>query len=304
MAWGWPAAATLAQSGDDVLIPREKLFGNQEKATPRISPDGKFLAYRAPRDGVLNVWVARIDQLDAAEPVTNDRTTGISQYFWAYDNDHILYLQDDNGDEDYHLYAVNRQGGQVRDLTPLQGITAQIVGVSPDFPEEVLVGINDRDQHYFHDVYRVNILTGERTLVVKNNGFLGFLADHRYQVRLALAVTPQGEMEVHRADDSAEGGWAPLMTIAAEDMMTTYPAGFDHSGDILYLLDSRGRDTAAFKTLDLKTGQLTEVFATEKADVNDLLQHPTRHHIQAVGYNYDRPRWQVLDESIRQDYEQ
>ncbi len=285
-----------------MLIPREKLFGNPEKATPRISPDGQYLAFRAPRDGVMNVWVAPLGRLDQAQPITNDRTTGVSQYFWAFDNRHILYLQDDNGNEDYHLFAVQRDGGDVHDLTPLDGISAQVVGMSPEFPEEILVGINDRDQHYLHDVYRLNILNGERTLVTQNPGFLGFVADHQYRVKLALAMTPDGEMEVHQADPSAENGWKLLIHLGAEDLMTSAPVGFDASGEVLYMVDSRQRDTAAFVTLHLKSGELREVFASDRADIDNLLQHPTKHHIQAVSYNYERPKWHVLDESIREDF--
>ncbi len=251
----------------------------------------------------MNVWVARFDQLDSPMAITNDRTTGISEYFWAYDNDHILYLQDVNGNEDDHLYAVHREGGEARDLTPLDGIKAQLIAVSPDFPQEVLVGINDRDQHYFHDVYRVNIRSGETQLLVQNDGFAGFVADHRYNVRLALAITPNSTMEIYRADDSAEQGWTPLMTIESEDLLTTGPAGFDDSGQVLFMLDSRGRDTTAFKTLDLVTGDLKVVFASDHADVSEMLRHPTRHTVQAVGYNYDRPNWHILDESIRGDFE-
>lgn len=297
------ASSTHAQQGNDVLIPREKLFGNPEKVGPQVSPDGKFLAFRAPRDGVMNVWVAPIDDLQSAAPVTNDRTSGISQYFWAHTNQHILFLQDDNGDEDFHLYSTTLDGKTVVDLTPLKKIRAQVIGVSEKFPDTVLVGINDRDQHYLHDVYRINITSGERKLIVENPGFAGFLPDHDYNVRLAFAFTPKGGLDIFTADPKAEKGWSPLFSIAAEDSLTTQPAGFDKSGELLYLLDSRERDTTAFKTLNMKTGELKEVFASKLADVDNVITHPTEHHAQAVGYTYDRPKWEILDESIREDFD-
>ena len=294
------AAPTATQTGESDLIPREKLFGNPERASPRLSPDGRYLAFRAPRDGVMNVWVAPIGELERAVPVTADRTTGISEFFWAYDNRHLLYLQDDNGDEDFHLYAVTSEGKDARDLTPLEKISAQVIAVGSQHPDWVLVGINDRDEHYFHDVYRIDIATGERTLVVKNPGYAGFVADERGRVRLAIALTPEAEMTIDHSEGLTDT-WSPVLTIGAEDLMTTSPAGFDLSGDVLYLADSRGRDTAAFKTLNLKTGELKELFGTDRADVEQLVVHPTLRHVQALTYNYQRPEWVVLDESIRRD---
>ncbi len=297
------SSQSQTQEGNDVLIPREKLFGNPERVGPQLSPDGKYLAFRAPRDGVMNVWVAPVDDLKSAVAVTKDVTSGISQYFWAHTNKHILFLQDNNGDEDFHLFSTTLDGKTIKDLTPLPKIRAQVFGVSEKFPDTVLVGINDRDQHYFHDVYRINLVSGARELVVENPGFAAFLADHDFNVRLAFSFTPEGGLDIFSADPKAENGWAKLITIAAEDSLTTQPAGFDESGDILYLLDSRNRDTAAFKTLNLKTGELTEVFASKLADVDNLITHPTKHHVQAVGYSYDRPQWEILDESIRADFD-
>lgn len=300
------ASITLGQAvsnQEDVLIPREKLFGNPVKVGPQLSPNGKYLAFRAPRDGVMNVWIAPITDPENATAVTNDRTTGISQYFWAHTNEHILFLQDNNGDEDFHLYSTTLDGKTVKDLTPLQKISAQVVAVDEKFPDTVLVGINDRDQHYFHDVYRVNIRSGERELVLTNPGFAAFLADHDFNVRVALAFTPQGGMQIMKADSKADNGWSPLIEIGPEDSLTTAPAGFDGSNNILHLIDSRDRDTAAFKTLNLTTGELNEVFASKLADVDNLITHPTKRHVQAVGYTYDRPQWEILDESIRGDFE-
>ncbi len=108
----------------------------------------------------MNVWVAPVDDLDAARVVTQDRTTGISQYFWSHTGRHILFLQDNNGDEDFHLYSVDLEDNAVIDLTPFEKIRAQVVAASHKHPAEILVGINFRDQHWFHDVHRINVETG------------------------------------------------------------------------------------------------------------------------------------------------
>lgn len=283
------------------LIPRQILFGNPAKAALRISPDGTKLSYLAPRDGVLNVYVADRNNLDEAKPVTNDRTTGISQYFWAESGKHILYLQDDNGDEDFHLYSVNLETDEIVDLTPFEKIRAQVVHQSSEHPNHILVGINNRNQRWFHDVYKINIETGDRELIVENNQFVGFVADEDFNVKLAVTFTPKSEIVVFKADESAKNGWAPFMTIPTEDALTTSPAGFDKTGNILYLVDSRDRNTAALKTLNMETGELKEIYSNEKADISGVMLHPTELTVQGVNYTYLKRELHIVDESIRGD---
>ena len=154
------AALMLASCGGGQveLVPREVLFGNPEKARARLSPDGERIAYVAPVDGVLNVWVGALGADDAA-PVTHDENRGIFQYFWAYDGVHLMYLQDKDGDENWRLYAVNLDTGDIRDQTPYVGVQARVVDVSKHHPNTMLVAMNQQDPR-FHDVYRLDIPTG------------------------------------------------------------------------------------------------------------------------------------------------
>lgn len=285
------------------LIPRATLFGNPERTSVRISPDGKQIAFLSPHKGVMNVFVAPIDNFENAQPVTFDNSTGIGQYFWAHDNQHLLYLQDNDGDEDFHLYAVDLNTKVATDLTPFEKIAAQVVHLSHRIPGEILVGINDRDEHWFHDVYRINIGTGERQMLIENPGFVGLLADDDFNVKVAMAFTQNAELIILKADASAEDGWAALMEIGAEDVMTTAPIGFDKSGDKLYMIDSRERNTAAFKSLDLNNDDLETIFATELADVSGLMVHPTESTVEAVSYTFDREKWEVFDEVVKADLE-
>jgi len=186
------------------LIPREVLFGNPDKITVRLSPDGTRISYLASVDGVLNVWVGPADDPDSAKPVTNDTDRGIRIYFWAYTNEHILYLQDQAGDENWRVYSVNLETGQTTDLTPLEGVQARIQAVSQKFPEEILISLNDRDPT-LHDIYRINITTGEKSLVMENEGFVGFTTDDEYNVRFAERLTPDGGNEISQATE--DGGW-------------------------------------------------------------------------------------------------
>jgi dipeptidyl aminopeptidase/acylaminoacyl peptidase len=281
------------------LIPRARFFGNPEKARARLSPDGKRLAYLAPVDGVLNVWVGPADDVEAAKPVTKDTHRGIRNYSWAYTSNHILYTQDKNGDEDFHVYNVHLESGEIQDLTPIDKIHAQLENVSEKFPKEILVGINDRDPR-FHDIYRVDLLSGKKELIQENEGFAGFVTDDDYRVRFAINFTPDGGQLYLQQDD--QGEWRKeFMVIGPTDAMTTSLAGFDKSGENVYLIDSRGRDTAALKTLNLASGKEDVLAENEKADISGALMHPTEKTIQAVSFTYTKPEWQVLDKDIQPD---
>lgn len=283
------------------IIPRKVLFGNPDKIQVRLSPDGSHLAFLAPLNGVLNVWVGPADNPDAAQPVTHDTGRGIQYFFWAYTNRHILYVQDKNGDENWRVYSVALPDLHTQDLTPLEGVQARIAKVSHNFPTEILVGLNDRDKHH-HDLYRLNIETGERTLLVENReGFVQFVSDDSYTVRLAMRFTPNGGTEVLRL--SSAGSWQPFLTISQEDSLTTAPMGFDRSGRVVYLFDSRGRDTAALMAITLDTGEQKLLFEDPRADVSDVLIHPTEKTVQAVASTYERKHWRVLDDSIAQDFQ-
>ena len=294
-----------ANSGkESALIPRKVLFGNPQKASARISPNGKWLSYLAPVDGILNVWVAPADDLDAAKPITNDKERDIRGHSWAYDGTHILYSQDSEGDENWHVYATNVESGETKDLTPVENVHARILGTSQKFPNEILVGLNDRNPQ-LHDIYRVNIDTGESKLIQENQGFVAYITDDDYRVRFAFTFTPDGGqmlLEPKVEDQTgADAEWEPFMTTGPEDAMTTGPAGFDKTGTVLYIQDSRDRDTGGLFAIDLKTNTTTLVAEDPRADVGELIVHPTEQTIQAVGFTYSRREWQILDDSIKPD---
>ena len=203
------------------LIPRKTLFGNPERTAVTISHDGTRIAYLAPLDGVLNVWVAPLEALERASPVTRAQGRGIRRYFWAYQPRFILYLQDRDGDENWHLFAADVETGTARDLTPYDGVQAVPQERSDKFPEEVLIRLNRRDPSV-HDLYRVNILTGAAHLVARNDiGADRFVTDRNFNPRLAVVIPPDGGTQVLALSKS--GRWEPFMTIGAEDSLTTQP---------------------------------------------------------------------------------
>mgnify|MGYP003376864209 CR=1 FL=1 len=279
------------------LIPRRVFFGNPDRAQVTISPDGEHLAWLAPRDGVLNVWVAPRERPADARPVTADNGRGIRFYAWAYTGGDILYIQDKGGDENWRVYSADIATGEVGDLTPFEGVAAQIVGLSHHRPEEIVVALNDRDPQW-HDIYRVNLISGERTLLLQHDRFMGVDVDDDLAIRTAIQMTPDGGLDIYRP---AGEDWALWQSFPGEDMLTASTAGFDKSGNVLYLRDSRERDTAALVAIDLTTGDRSLLAADELADADQVLRHPTERHVQAVAFVYDRKRWQVLDPAIAAD---
>jgi len=283
------------------LIPRKTLFGNPERTAVTLSHDGALIAWLAPLDGVLNVWVAPLDAIGDANPVTRDRGRGIRHYLWSYHPGYLLYGQDRDGDENWHVHAVEIDTGRARDLTPYDGVQATPQGLSERIPDEVLVGINRRDPQH-HDLYRIHILSGESRLVVENDvGASRLMADHDFRPRLATVIPPDGGAQV--LSRSGSDGWEPFMTIGPEDDVTTAPLHFDATGRFLYLNDSRGRDTAALTALDTETGAVETLASNEQADPSHTLSHPVTHRPQAVAFEYQRLTWTVLDQSVAADFE-
>ncbi|MBN1323459.1 MAG: S9 family peptidase [Methanotrichaceae archaeon] len=287
-----------ASGADDDLIPREVLFDNPDRSAVRLSQDGEYIGYLAPLDGVLNIWISPLDDIDSARPITNDTYRGIRTYGWSYDGVHLYYLQDRDGDENWRLYSVNLSSGAIDDLTPIEGVQAQILTVSPDYPSELLVALNDKDPAY-HRIYRVDLRDGSLTLIQENDEFAGFMTDRQLQIRMAVRATPEGGLEYLLPED--EGSWTVAIEIGPEDAMTTGLIGYDRAGDTLYMIDSRGRDKAALFAVDTKTGVANLLSEDELADCSGLMIHPSEMTVQAASFEYERCRWDVLDPRISAD---
>jgi len=290
------------------LIPRQVLFGNPERVSPALSPDGTMLAWLAPRDGVLNVWVAPAndgsrdgDGIDwaAARVVTDDTDRGIRQFAWAHDGRHLLYLQDTGGDENWRLHDVDLQTMQRRDLTPFEGVHTQIIAMEKKFPTDVLVGLN-LDNPQLHDVYRLDLVTGELVKEGENPGFAGWLADTQLVVRGAIAPKPDGGMTVLVRDDPA-ADWRPLLEVPPDDALTTDLFSFSADGLSVLAASSVDTDTARLVRIDLATGA-TEVLAEDpEADVDGARLHPDTKEPQIVTFRKDRTEYLVLDPDVADD---
>lgn len=293
-----PVARKDPPRADATLLARSVLFSNPDRAQPKLSADGKRIAYLSSVDGVLNVWVAPVNDLGKAKPVTQDKKRGIRTYRWAFTNEHVLYMQDKDGDENWHLHAVDLKTGKDRDLTPVDGAQARIEALTSRVPGAVLVGLNDRDKR-FHDLHRVDIVTGARKLVQQNEGFASFAVDHDFKVRLGMKPEKDGSTSIQEPD--GKGAFREIGKIPHEDTLTTEVVGFDKGGTKAYLIDSRGRDTAALVELDLATKTTKVLLDDGQADVSDIVQHPTDKRVQAALASYDRLRWHAIDASLRAD---
>ncbi|MGH9180667.1 MAG: S9 family peptidase [Acidimicrobiales bacterium] len=293
---------------DIALIPRSVLFGNPERISPHLSPDGGRLAYVAPVDGVLNVWVATLDHdgtIGDATPVTDDRDRGIRMYFWAHDGRHLLYVQDRGGDENWRLYGVDLQGGgPARDLTPFEGVQAQVVKRSRRHPGTVLVGLN-RANPELHDVYRLDLATGDLDKVVDNPGFVGWVADRDLVVRAGMAPTAEGGMDlmVREGSGASDDEWRLLLHVDQEDALTTGPLSFTADGRALYLVSSVGANAGRLVRLGLQDGAVAEVLAEDpRYDVADATLDPETLEVQLVAFLRERLEWKVLDPAIADDF--
>src|SRR5687768_1681000 len=263
---------------------------------PQVSPDGQRLAYLAPDEGVLNVWVRTLGQNDD-RAVTRDRKRGIRNYLWAYDGAHLLYLQDRDGDENWHVFAVDVNTDEAaRDLTPFDGVQAQIVALESKVPHQALIALNRTDRRR-HDVYRIDLRSGAMTLDTENPGaVIQWVADSRLCVRAAVATTPDGgkSVLVRGAHGAADGAlWRSLLTWSAEDDGRAVAVNED--GSTLYVVGSHGANTQRLIAVDIVSGVERVLAQDDSYDVADVLVHPAHRTPQAAAFHRERIEWEALD---------
>ena len=292
------AVALSALAGPSVaadlpeLLDREILFGNPVRTQGRISPDGTKLSWLAPSDGVLNVWVAPLDDIeDGARVITDSKTRAPRGATWTANSKHILYSLDEGGDENTHVYAVDVESGEQRDLTPVEdGVKAAVQSYRYSQPNTLVVRINDRDPQVF-DLYTVDIETGDRELMIENTGgYASWLLDDDNEVKGAVAVQDDGSSIVYKlADDVFE----EFLAIPSEDSLITDPLFV--IDDTLYMIDTRGRDKAAFVAMNFTTGEQQLLAESQKADVSSVSFDPVTLQPMAYLVNYLKPTWTALD---------
>lgn len=293
-------AAALAQAP---LIPRDLLLGNPERANPKISPDGKQLAWLAPdAKGVLQVWVKPVAGADKdAVAITRDDKRPVRVYDWAEEPGYVLYWQDAAGDENFHLFAVELATMNVRDLTPFQGVRVSTWDLRSKCPDTVFVSLNLRDRKAF-DLYRVSLKTGALELDTQNpSDVTRWLVDASCLVRGAEASLSDGGVEL-RVRDTVKSPWRSLVRAGLEESVSF--KGFSFDGKSAFITTSIDTDTDRLVEKNLKTGAERVLAQHPKSDVRDVLMHPARFTAQAVAFEQaGKPAWTLLETSIRADFE-
>lgn len=295
------AEEKATQSMQTPLIPRQLLFGNPEKTSAKISPDGSKLAYLAPdSQNVLNVWVRDLKQAGPDRQVTDDRKRGIRQFLWQFDNAHILYIQDKDGDENWHLYQVHLAKQTSKDLTPYDGVKVEIVAADSRFPDEMLIQMNKRDPALF-DVYRLDLKTGQPEFEAENpGGVIGWVADHNLHIRVTQSYTSDGSTLI-RVRDSSTSPWRNLLTIDPREIGEVEEFSADNKS--LYLMTNLGTNTSRLLKVDVSSGEQTVIAEDPLYDLSDLYLHPITHALEAVGLERERYDWIVLDSQLKDDFQ-
>lgn len=289
------------QRQEKSLIPREVLFGNPEKAAPHLSPDGSLLAYLAPNDdNVLNVWLRDLSGVEHDRPITSNQKQGIHHFYWQLDNEHILYTQDRDGDENEHLYQTNIHTRVTRDLTPFEGAKAMILAYKAKFPKEMLIGLNVRNAAIF-DVYRLDLESGVATLAVENHeNALQWLVDSELCVR-GFVRELDGCTIVQMRDDN-DSPWREVLRSEVGDEVDVI--GFSPDYNSLYICSSVDSNTSKLVQLNLADGSRKTLVEHPDYDVhgNCIIRNPISGEIEAVGVNCERLEWVFLDPALERDF--
>lgn len=309
-ACGERASAPVPVPAAPTLITRAALFGEAARSGGQLSPRGDRVAFLAPRDGVTNLWVLSVDAMDEARPVTDERTRGITNFQWAADGATLLYLRDDNGDENTRLYAVDITGAAApRALTPA-GARAEILGVSAADPGAVVVMLNDRDRAW-PDVVRIELANGARSVLQRNGGprgYASFLLDRNNAVRVGLRTRADGGAEVVVFE--ARGRARELFEIPFEDAMSTRLLGLEADGAHFLMLDSSlgqpdtpARDRTALVRVNVASGEKVVLGEGERSDVVDVWIDPGTGTAEAFATEYLRREWRALGADGQADIE-
>lgn len=293
-------AASAAMPADTPLIPRAALFGNPVKSGAQLSPDGKWLSWMAPVGGVMNVWVAPSDKPQEARALTDSKDRPIPAHFWSGNGEQVLFVKDQAGDENFRLYGVDVASGKQRDYTPFDKVRVRVMGRSRTRVDEILVGINNRDPRW-HDVYLLNLRSGELKMVMQGDGYAGFVSDDSLALRLAQRPNAAGGSDFFKLVDGKVEE-KPFLSTSLEDSATS-PLGYTADGKTLYWMDSRESDTTTVIAEDVASGKRSVLARDPRADLGDTLRDPVTGVVQAYAVNYLQTEWKFIDRGLQADFD-
>lgn len=276
------------------VIPIEHFFKNPDKAAFKISPDGKYFSYTAPFEGRMNIFVQEIGA-DSAKRLTSETDRDISGYFWA-NNNRILYLKDTGGDENFKLYGVNIDGSNLICLTNFDKVRTQIIDDLEDIDDEVIIGMNKRNPEVF-DPYRLNIVTGELTMLAENPGNIqGWMTDHSGKLRIAIAVNGTDQSILYRATET--DSFKTIITTNFRE--SADPLFFTFDNKNIYAASNLGRDKQVLVEFDLEKAKETKVlYEDPDYDVSGLSYSNKRKVLTSISYTTWKRKLVFLDETIK-----
>lgn len=291
--------STVANQTLPPLLPREVVGGNPDYSSVAMSSDGKYLSYLAPWNGVLNLYVRHFPDDPSPKRLTSDRIRGIGGYGWMIDNRTIIYGRDDDGDENWRLYAVDVETNETRILTNTSKVRAAILASSRSQPDVLIIGLNDRNASY-HDAYILNVTTGDRKLIFKNDQFGGYLFDNDLKLRYLQKENDDAGSSYFTVSDDMKS-WNLSRTFGPDEAQSTGISHFDDTGTILYWIDSVDRDKGALIKENLTSGERTVIYEPKKSDIG-IFAHPITGEPLAVTENYLKPERIILDKSVEPDF--
>jgi dipeptidyl aminopeptidase/acylaminoacyl peptidase len=258
---------TTLSASEVELIPRRLIFGLKGSSTPRFSPDGTKMAFiNASKKGIANIWIKDLVN-KKEEMVTENTRYGIEDYYWSSNGKYLLYIQDWQGDENFHLYSLKLNDRVQKDLTPFQGAKAQNIILSQRHPDQVLVGLNLRDPRVF-DMHRIDLETGKVTLDTKNPGDVRWwLTDSKFKIRAAVSINPEDSSMELRVREAVDKPWRRIVfwpfgeSGALEGYGSNLVIRFTQDGKALYIQSALKSDTGRLVKIDAASGKELETIA-------------------------------------------
>ncbi len=283
------------------LIPTDVLFGYPTKTMPGISPDARRLSYVAPYNGILNIWVRTIGETDD-RAITRDTDRGIAKYFWAYDNKHILYFQDAKGTDNWRLYGLDVESGDITDYTPFDSVRVGVVSYCKKIPHEIIIQMNKEDRS-LADAYRLDVETGALAMAAKNPGnVIRWIPDNDLVVRGALASGPEGGADLLVRKDE-HSPWATVCSWNSDDRMSSGALRFTRDGAGIYCFDARGFNTGRLVEIDIADGSAKVLAEDPKSEIVSAFFQVDTYEMQAVAFEREHIEWTILDNSLRDDFD-
>lgn len=283
------------------IPPKHVLFSNPDKFTPQISPNGKLISFISLYNGIPNIWIRSIDK-DDAKPITHEKNIGIGSYSWLFDSEHIIYTQDAQGGNNFHIYKINITNKISKDVTPFDNVSARIISYRREFPDEILLGLN-KNHPAFHDVYKWDLKNDSLTLVEKNPGNVtGWIADNNLQIKAAMTVKQDGSVSLVMRDYiGAE--WQEKINWSFEDASQSSPVGYSSDNRKIYIRDCRNSNTSRLILFDPNTGEEKVIAEDQIYDVKGVFGNPVDHEVIAVTFAKERKEVVVLDKNFTVDFE-